>query len=822
MQISFRTESSVAQPLDKTAKEITKSIQQVVPGATVSVAKVNDTFIGFFSNVEREELSPSALLTLVKKMAPEGVVVDWNFKKAPEEVLKQHFLTPAPQNREIKLKGFEHLTPTFMQAFAAAQPNLRKIDLRKTKGVAKLLDAYLSRQQAVLSQSNQEVQKELRQKMARRSELVERRNDLTLKAESLNKEQENLSKEIEYLKDLAQKAHSAAKESPILEEYGKLMDQDAGELSKKLSSIIETLSQQTNELADLGEKIEYMNGAIDDLRSRFLDLDSIAVEILLDGSDIAPDEKRELHATYPHIILITEDTTLNLSRSRLSVRQVWDKLKRLPRVTQVDLTEHQDSPDLFDVIDLEEKFGVKVLYSPPPLLTPSKKISINGEFKPLSIELLSKVLRRFLDVKTVSLTDWKEATPIDFLCLEVMFPNIQFSFPDQERCEFPIFDAAVIEKLARRFPQMTTIQLKRATAEDEKQVLGLADHFKEVDFQNKSRVERILEDVALCKGYLKRSLRKDAKTTLSIEELRSLAIQRPGLANLIERIIGHRLGMTQTGVTSIQTEIKGIDFEVGSVEGKPLSSDLEIPYALLMLIAKFTSDVNLKHSDGRSVLMLAADGGHIEVAELLIEKGADVNLKRSDGWNVLMDAANRGHVEVAKLLIEKGVDVNLKRSDGWTALMLAANSGHVEMVKLFLERENELDHQDLGGWTALMLAANSGHVDVAKLLIERGADVNHKDLRSATPLKCAANFGHNEMVKLLLEKGADVNLKNSDGVTALMDAAYKGFIEIATLLIEKGADVNHKGLDGRAVLTHAEWGNHADMIELLKKRGAKK
>ena len=139
MQVSFRTNSSTTQTSDKTAKDISQAISQTIPGLAVSVAKVDGTVIGFFSNIEREELSPSALLNVVKKVAPKGVVVDWNFKNAPEEVLKQHFLIPAPQSREIKLKGFAYLTPSFMTGLAEARPNLRKIDLRKTTKTAQLL-----------------------------------------------------------------------------------------------------------------------------------------------------------------------------------------------------------------------------------------------------------------------------------------------------------------------------------------------------------------------------------------------------------------------------------------------------------------------------------------------------------------------------------------------------------------------------------------------------------------------------------------------------------------------------------------------------------
>jgi ankyrin repeat protein len=47
-----------------------------------------------------------------------------------------------------------------------------------------------------------------------------------------------------------------------------------------------------------------------------------------------------------------------------------------------------------------------------------------------------------------------------------------------------------------------------------------------------------------------------------------------------------------------------------------------------------------------------------------------------------MLAAERGHKEVVELLLESGADVNAKSNIGWTALMLAAFNGHKEIVEI--------------------------------------------------------------------------------------------------------------------------------------------
>ena len=57
--------------------------------------------------------------------------------------------------------------------------------------------------------------------------------------------------------------------------------------------------------------------------------------------------------------------------------------------------------------------------------------------------------------------------------------------------------------------------------------------------------------------------------------------------------------------------------------------------------------------------MLACQGGHLEVARLLLERGAAVGAQRRDGVTALMMACMKGHVIVTRLLLEKGADRTL-------------------------------------------------------------------------------------------------------------------------------------------------------------------
>ncbi len=137
------------------------------------------------------------------------------------------------------------------------------------------------------------------------------------------------------------------------------------------------------------------------------------------------------------------------------------------------------------------------------------------------------------------------------------------------------------------------------------------------------------------------------------------------------------------------------------------------------------ADVNAKGYDAMTPLMKTVGlthgtGGSVEIAELLIEKGADIYARDGIGDTVLMWAAGGNSVEIAKLLIAKGVDVNATDKIGTTPLMWAAYKGFVEMVELLIDSGADINAENEYG-TALQRAKKKGHEAVIELLKKHGA-----------------------------------------------------------------------------------------------------
>ncbi|KAI1309395.1 Myotrophin [Halotydeus destructor] len=75
--------------------------------------------------------------------------------------------------------------------------------------------------------------------------------------------------------------------------------------------------------------------------------------------------------------------------------------------------------------------------------------------------------------------------------------------------------------------------------------------------------------------------------------------------------------------------------------------------------------------DGRPLIHYAADYGHTEVIQYLIQKGANVNSTDKHGISALLAAIWEGHVSSVKLMLEKGADKSGKTPDGKSYLEAA-------------------------------------------------------------------------------------------------------------------------------------------------------
>ncbi len=244
------------------------------------------------------------------------------------------------------------------------------------------------------------------------------------------------------------------------------------------------------------------------------------------------------------------------------------------------------------------------------------------------------------------------------------------------------------------------------------------------------------------------------------------------------------------------------------------------------------ADVDLSDPYGMTPLVLALYNRQFDTAVELIEHGADVN--RWDWWgrsplylaielnripdsrrNDLPSLDEHTGLDVARLLIERGANVNMRLKHQPPLRNEPGDRGFTDGGPDVLVVSP--------GATALHVAAKASDDDVVKLLLEHGANVHAANVFGITPMMAAAGVGHwygvfreyptigryktgadaVATMKLLLAAGATLDGRTTElsigfqrprvaGLTLAHGAAFQGWNEVIEFLHEQGAPIDAK------------------------------
>ncbi len=257
-----------------------------------------------------------------------------------------------------------------------------------------------------------------------------------------------------------------------------------------------------------------------------------------------------------------------------------------------------------------------------------------------------------------------------------------------------------------------------------------------------------------------------------------------------------------------------------------------------------------------SMLHAAASGGHIDVVQALLKRGASFRDVNGVNRTAIQLAAQNGHLKVVQFLHRCGAHVD------HVSLQHAAAGGHTNVVKFLLKTgvvdtcmrcdgsfywlENRVRYQakphcNSGNavdyilsddkfkilcQSALHLAVAGNHTEVAKLLLSREDRTVHcTDFTGRTPLHEAVRQNHVAMAELLLQGGARIsqkcrlfqNLSFSGNFTVKNCKTKYDFLSPREE-VEYNKDVCHCG--STPFLLSARYG-HTEVGSLLLRYGAK-
>lgn len=282
------------------------------------------------------------------------------------------------------------------------------------------------------------------------------------------------------------------------------------------------------------------------------------------------------------------------------------------------------------------------------------------------------------------------------------------------------------------------------------------------------------------------------------------------------------------------------------------------------------ADPSLVHhrgGDGQTPLHVALT---VEIADLLLDRGADVHARDVDHESTAAQYATGDRIDVARRLVERGSEVDI---------LLACAIGDLDRVKALVAAdprcvmtsvtEEWFPKKDpkAGGiiyiWTLGQhktpqeVAGARGHVNVVRFLQERSpvelnllgacltgdqplVDQILKDnpgLKSSISRELvdrivgAALNNRADVVRFMLGVGWPVNAMGKDGVTALHWAAFHGNAEMARVLLQAGAPIDitdntHHALPlgwatfGSRHGWYASSGDYTGVVRLLLDAGA--
>ncbi|CAG9579611.1 unnamed protein product [Danaus chrysippus] len=229
-------------------------------------------------------------------------------------------------------------------------------------------------------------------------------------------------------------------------------------------------------------------------------------------------------------------------------------------------------------------------------------------------------------------------------------------------------------------------------------------------------------------------------------------------------------------------------------------------------------------SNHDTALTLACTGGHEDLVELLLSRGADIEHRDKKGFTPLILAATAGHEKIVEILLNHGADIEAQSERTKdTPLSLACSGGRYEVVELILSRGANKEHRNVSDYTPLSLAASGGYVNIIRLLLHHQAEINSRtgSKLGISPLMLAAMNGHTAAVRLLLDCGSDINAQiETNRNTALTLACFQGRHEVVSLLLDRKANVEHRAKTGLTPLMEAASGGYVEVGRVLLDKGA--
>ncbi|MCA9392659.1 MAG: ankyrin repeat domain-containing protein [Candidatus Omnitrophica bacterium] len=198
---------------------------------------------------------------------------------------------------------------------------------------------------------------------------------------------------------------------------------------------------------------------------------------------------------------------------------------------------------------------------------------------------------------------------------------------------------------------------------------------------------------------------------------------------------------------------------------------------------------------------------------LYLKNGGDVNLKNSDGETLLHTAVQNREWKLAELILDSDPKLDIKDADQYLPIHHAVIHKSYSTVRKLIEKGSPVDVY------SLQQAASKGSIAIARLILEEDPDLLNKPGKAEwTALHHACRLGQTRFLQYLADfEELDWTVRTGEGDQCLHLVVEKGATETAVYLLRNHfADPTSQNNRGETPLDRARTAGEQELVEILE------